>query len=124
MNALRRHPRALCWTMVVVLLSSLWLAGLTPQRASTAIVDQVLGALVVCGAHDGAEPDGPIAPSPPHCLACALLKGLAWAVLVLVGCLFGFGPRPTGRSVPRYTERRPTPFERSRIRPRAPPLFA
>src|SRR5215813_653558 len=81
MNALRRHPRALCWTMVVVLLSSLWLAGLAPQRASTAIVDQVLGALVVCGAHDGAEPDGSKAPSPPAlpCLCAAQGLGVGGA---------------------------------------------
>jgi len=81
----------------VALIGGMVANAVAPAK-SKQIVDDVLGALVICTSH-GAQPltsDGdtsPSTPSPEHCLICTLLGTFQVALLVLT-LAFVLVPRP------------------------------
>lgn len=84
---IRRHRRVIACLAVVALLGGITAIFAAPAK-SRQVVDEILGALVICTAHgaqaltsDGGLPDTPDA---DHCPLCTLLDAFEVAVLALV----------------------------------------
>ena len=88
MQMLRRQRRLVACLALIALMGGMAASIFAPLK-SKQIVDDVLGAMVICTSH-GAQlltPDGDSSPSTPsseHCWMCTLLGALQAAVLVLI----------------------------------------
>jgi hypothetical protein len=103
------------------------LAALAPAK-TLPLVDDILGALVICTAHGAQATQDAGGPEPPpgpasHCPACTLIPQFALAVTLLATAI-AFAPPPGARRMP--SQSRPMAFHigPGGIRSRAPPLRA
>jgi hypothetical protein len=128
MGRLRRHKPVLSWFAAIALLgNALAMAFLVPVTAA-ALVDDILGPVVLCTA-DGAKTvpgggsgSGGHAPS-NHCPACVTTAQFVLAVILVLSAV-AFPLLSTQGPLLRQARALALHLGRGGIRPRAPPLSA
>lgn len=128
MSWLLRCRRSIAGLAAFAVLANVLVAALclTPATSkASAIVDDVLGVMVICtanGAQHGAPDEGP-AKAPEHCNMCTLLAGFALVLAVLLLAL-NLEPRRSLKLAASGLSRLADHLRLGGIRSRAPPLAA
>ena len=128
MLRLRRHKRVLGWLAAIALLGNMLVAALLVPSMATALVDDVLGPIVICtadgakGAPEGGSGSGGHAPS-NHCPACVTVAQFALVVAIVLTAVV-FPLLPAARPARLQACSLALHLSLGGIRSRAPPLSA
>jgi hypothetical protein len=117
--------KIIAWLAIVALLGNV-LAAFAPSKA-TAIIDDVLGHLVICTSDGAKAAPGDENPGRPkssdHCPACRLIVQFLLAVFLIVTAAT-FPTLAAATPIPRKSRPLAIQFDAGVIRSRAPPLSA
>jgi hypothetical protein len=126
---LRKSRRGWAWLGIMALLGNVMVGafGYAPAKKMVPVVDEILGALVICtsdGAKDASHGGSPIHNPSDHCPACVTLAKVALAAALILLAVIAF-PLPVAARLVPARSRRPAPrLSLGGIGSRAPPLFA
>jgi hypothetical protein len=128
MLRLRRHRRGLGWFAAIALLGNMLVAALLVPSMAAALVDDVLGPMVICtadgakGAPEGGSGSGGHTPS-NHCPACVTVAQFALAVATILTAI-AFPLPPAARPIRLPSHSLALHLSLGGIHSRAPPLSA
>src|SRR5262245_25455693 len=128
MGVPRRHRRVMSWLAAIALLSNaLAMAAFAPSTAG-ALVDAILGPVVLCtadGAKVGANGGSGSGEhgAADHCAACITVSQFTLFVAILVS-IIAFPLRPAARPARHRSFSLALHLSLGGVRPRAPPLLA